>query len=313
MGKPEGEKLPKKGKYRAKEEREALKDLAKAKGDALGAARKQLRTASKVALIALVVIWLLALAFFSGLRSFVPVYIAAGLTLAMAIAALLIRRNLGKSEELGQLLVEGSDLPAEERAQRIAKLEDRVAKGDPAAIIAKAQLQMQEAPKEALVTLELVNLEKAQKLVASQVRAMRAMIHLNLGDVNAARELVEGIDMQKAPDLKTRANLAGVVAEAWARSGNPIEARDLLDKYDPAEKDFEDVRVQLLRARVFACVHGNDLKGMRRALKQLEEISPQLMALFLGQKRIHPLLQQEAKKKLEKSGLMPRPRILARH
>jgi hypothetical protein len=112
--------------------------------------------------------------------------------------------------------------------------------------------------------------------------------------------------------LKLRANLAGVVAEAWARSANPIEANELLDKYDVNDKEFEEVKVQLLRARVFAAVHANDLPKMRRALKQLEEISPQLLALFVGQKRIHPLLQQEAKKKLEKSGLMPKQRIMAR-
>src|SRR5262249_10659882 len=149
-----------------------------------------------------------------------------------------------------------------------------VQKGDAAAIIAKAQLEMQESPKDALATLEKVDLEKAQKMIASQVRAMRAMIHLTIGDVSAARELAEQIDLQKAADLKMRANLAGVVAEAWARSGNPIEANQLLDKYDPTDKDFDEMKVQLYKARVFACVHQNDLKGMRRALKLLEEISP---------------------------------------
>jgi hypothetical protein len=300
-----------KAKQRAKEERDKLQDLARAKGDALGAARKQIKTAARVALIAQVVIWLVAISMYSGLKTAIPFYVAAGLTVAMLIAALLIRRNLGKSEELGQMLSQSGDLSAEERADRVAKLEERVAKGEAAAIIAKAQLEMQDSPKDALATLEKVDLDKAQKMVAAQVRAMRSMIHLNLGEVSAARELAEQIDLQKAADLKMRANLAGVVAEAWARSGNPIEANQLLDKYDPNDKDFEEMKVQLLRARVFACVHQSDLKGMRRALKLLEEISPQLMAAFLGQKRIHPLLQQEAKKRLEKSGFMPKQKIVA--
>jgi hypothetical protein len=312
MATTEREKPSKKGKNRAKEERDHLKDLAKGKGDALGAARKQLRTAAKVAGITVVVIWLVAISLFSGLKSPIPLYVATGLTVAMGVAALLIRRNLGRSEELGAMLSQSGDLSAEERADRIAKLEERVQKGEAAAIIAKAQLEMQDSPKDALVTLEKIDLEKAQKMVGAQVRAMRSMIHLNLGDVGAARELAEQIDLQKAADLKMRANLAGVVAEAWARSGNPIEANQLLDKYDPNDKDFEEMKVQLYRARVFACVHQNDLKGMRRALKSLEEISPQLMAAFLGQKRIHPLLQQEAKKRLEKSGMMPKQRIMAR-
>jgi hypothetical protein len=301
-----------KAKQRAKEEREALQNLTKSKGDALANARRQIRTAAKAALIAFVVIWLIALAMYSGLRSIIPLIVAVVLTAAMGVAALLIRRNLKKSEALGEMVSDGTELNAEERAARIAKLQEAVDKGEAPAIIAKAQLQMQEAPRDALATLEKVNLEKAQKPVAMQVRAMRAMIHLNLGEVKDARDLAEGIDLAKAPDLKLRANLAGVVAEAWARSGNPIEANNLLDKYDPNEKDFEDVKVQLIRARVFSTVHANNLQGMRRALKQLEEISPQLMALFVGQKRIHPLLQQEAKKKLEKSGLMPKQRIIAR-
>jgi hypothetical protein len=300
-----------KAKQRAKEEREALQNLGKGRGDALGAAKQQIKTAAKVAGIFILVSWLIAFAMWSGLKSAIPLYIAGSFTVSLAIAAFLIRRNLQKSEELGAMVSEGSDLSDEERAARIAKLEERVQKGEAAAIIAKAQLQMQEAPKDALTTLEKVNLEKAQKPVAMQVRAMRAMIHLNLGEVDAARKLADAVDLKNSPDLKLRANLAGVVAEAWARSGNPIEANELLDKYDINDKEFEEVKVQLIRARVFSTVHANDLKGMRRALKQLSEISPQLMALFVGQKRIHPLLQQEAKKKLEKSGLMPKQRIQA--
>lgn len=312
MSTTQREKPAKKGKRRAKEERAALTDMARSKADALGSARQQIRTAAKVAIIAALVIWLLAAGFASGFKSAIPLYIAGALTALMAGAAVMIRRNLGRSEELGAMLADGGDLSPEARAERIGKLAERVSKGDAGAIIAKAQLEMQESPREALATLEKVDLEKVQKVIAAQVRAMRAMIHLNLGEVAAARELVDGIDLQKAPDLKSRANLAGVVAEGWARSGNPIEASELLDKYDPADKDFEELKIQLLRARVFACVHRNDLNGMRKAIKSLEEISPQLMAAFISQKRIHPLLQQEAKKRLEKSGLMPRPRILAR-
>jgi hypothetical protein len=307
------EKPHKKGKHRAKEERAALAELTKGKGDALGAAKKQLKTAARVAGIALIVIWLIAVSLVSGTKSIIPVYVAAGLTVTMGVAAVLIRRNLGKSEELGAMLSDGAELSAEERQGRIAKLTERVAKGDAAAIIAKAQLEMQEAPRDALKTLEQVDLDKAQKLVALQVRGMRAMIHLNLGEVNSARDLVDSIDLSKSPDLKLRANLAGIIAETWARSGNPIEANQLLDKYDPDDKEFADVRVQLLRARTFSTVHANDIDGMRRALKALEQVSPQLMALFVGQKRIHPLLMQEAKKRLEKSGFAPKQRIVARH
>jgi len=288
---------------------EDLAALAQPQTGGLENTKRQLKTASKVAVIAAIVIWLLAVGFQSGLDSMIPIYIAGTLTVVGILGALLIRRNLRKSEDMGALLAGASDLTDEDRQQRIDKLEAKVSKGDATAILAKAQLQMQESPREALVTLETVNLEKAQKMVAAQVRAMRGMIHLNLGEVNAAREITEEIDLAKAPDAKSRANLTAVVAEAWARSGNSIEATELLDKYDLEDKDFADIRMQLLRARVFACAHRQDIKGMKKALKQLLDISPQFAGMFVGQKRIHPLLQKEARRQVERLGLAPKQRI----
>lgn len=297
-------------KKKAEEDLAALTDMSRAQGDAMATARGQLQTGGKVVAIALVVIWLLALGFWSGLSSNIPLYVAGALTVAAAIAAALVVRNLKRSEELGSMLADG-DMSDEERAARIAKLEARVDKGEAAAIMAKAQLQMQEEPRAALETLEKANLDKGPKLIAHQIRGMRGMIHLNLGEVKAARELADAIDLNKMPDPKSRANLVGMVAEAWARSSNPIEAAELLDKYDPEDPQFGDVRVQLLRARVFAAAHGKDMNRMRGAMKKLEELSPQLLAVFVGQKRVHPLLQKEARKRLEKSGLVPRQKIQA--
>ena len=298
-----------KKKNRVQAEREVIAELAQPKGDALATARRQIKTAAKAALIALVVIWLLAFGFRSGLDTDIPLYVGLSLTLAGAIAALLIRRNLVKSEEMGGLVSGAADLSDEERTSRMAKLEKKVAKGDASAILAKAQLLMQDDPRGALEVLEAVNMEKAQKLMAAQVGGMRAMIHLNLGEVKASRARADAVDLSKVPDPKLRANLSAIVAEAWARSGNPIEGNELLDKYDVDDKEFEDVRLQLLRARVFTCAHRQDLKGMRRHLKSMMAISPQLAGMFVGQKRIHPLLEKEARKALDKSGLAPRPKI----
>lgn len=268
---------------------------------------RQLRTAARVAVIAAVVIWLLAVSFWQGLESVIPLYIAGGLTVAGIAVTLLVWRNLKKSQELGDLI--GADLSEEERTARLAKLQSRLDKGEAGAVLTKAQMEMQDDPRQALATLEGANLDKAQKALANQVRATRAMIHLNLGEVKPARELSEAIDLSKAPDPKSRANLVGVVAEAWARSGNPIEAGDLLDKYDPADDDLQDVRVQLWRARAFVEAHRNKLPAMRKALKELEALSPQLLAVFVGQKRVHPILAQEARKRLERSGIVPRMKI----
>ncbi|MBI2372602.1 MAG: hypothetical protein HYV07_01255 [Deltaproteobacteria bacterium] len=286
-----------------------LKELTKPKAaESLRNVKQQLRTAAKVAAIAFVVIWLLALGFASGLDSRVPLYVALVLTISGLGAAFMIRRNVAKSESIGSLLA-GEELTDEQRAARMKQLDAQADKGDAGALLAKAQLVMQDRPEEALGILERVDLEKAPKLIALQVRGVRAMLHLSLGDVAAARKLADEIDLSKAPDTKTRGNFAAVVAEAWARSGNPIEAAELLSKYDPNEKELEDVRLQLYRARAFVAAHKQDLKGIKSALKSLSQLSPQLVAMFVAQKRVHPLLQKEAKKALEKSGLMPRAQM----
>lgn len=295
-------------KQRDKDEREALRELARPKGDALGQARRQLQTAAKVAGVVILVAWALAFGFASGLDTKIPFIVAGVLTLAVGIAAFLVRRNLAKSEEMGALLV-GDEMSEAERNERLGKLEAKVEKGDAAAILAKAQLQMQDDPRAALTTLEKIDLEKAQKLISLQVRAMRGTIHLQLHEVGKARELADQMDLSKAPDAKTRAGFAAVVAEAWARSGNPIEANELLDKYDADDKDLADVRLQLLRARAFTCAHRQNIQGMKKALKSLQEISPQLAAMFVGQKRVHPLLEKEAMKLLQKSGFAPKPKV----
>ncbi len=297
-----------KHRRRLQEDLAQLTNAEGARTDAMAQVSRQLRTAARVTGIALVVIWLVCVALWSGLESTIPLFVAGSLTIAVAVVAVLVRRNLVKSQELGDLAAAAGLDPAE-RAQRMGKLEGRVDKGDAAAILTMAQLQMNDDPRAALVTLERANLDKTQKMIANQVRATRAMIHLNLGEVKAARELAEVVELTKAPDAKTRANLASVVAEAWARSGNPIEASELLDKYDPEESQYQDLKIQIWRARAFAEAHRKRLPGMRKALKELEGISPQLLAVFVGQKRVHPLLQQEARKRLEKTGMIPRARI----
>lgn len=296
-----------KHRKRSRDEIAKLTDASGAREDAMAQVTRQLRTAARVAIIATVVVWLLAVSFWQGLESPIPLYIAGGLTVAGLVVTLLVRRNLKKSRELGDLI--GAGLSDEEKASRLAKLASRIEKGDAGAILTKAQLEMQDDPRTALATLEGANLEKANKALANQVRATRAMIHLNLGEVKMARDLVEAIDLSKASDPKSRANLVGVVAETWARSGNPIEASELLDKYDPDDEDLKDVRIQLWRARAFADAHRNKIPAMRKALKELEALSPQLLAVFVGQKRVHPILMQEARRRLEKSGLVPRMKI----
>ena len=300
--------MARKGRRDARAELAALNDTSTQRASAMEQARRQVGTLYKVAAGVVVMAWALALGFRSGLESSIPLYVAAVLTVAVGVLVAWVWRNLGKSEELGALIGD-TNLDEAERSRRIDQLTARVEKGEHAAILAQAQLQMQNDPRAAIKTLEEADLSKGQKLVTNQIRGMQAMLHLNLGEISSARELVEAIELDKTPDLPTRANLAGIVAEAWARSGNPIEADELIGKYDPSERKYKDVRVQIFRARAFIGAHRNDVAKMKKALKDLETISVQLLVSFVGAKRVHPLLTKEARKRLERAGAVPRPKV----
>ncbi len=69
------------------------------------------------------------------------------------------------------------------------------------------------------------------------------------------------------------------------------------------------MRVQMWRARAFAYAGAGDMKGAARALKKSIDVNPQLLGMFVGAKKIHPMLQQEAKQLLMRSGAVPRKMV----
>jgi len=199
----------------------------------------------------------------------------------------------------------------DDRKAALSQLDASYKKNDPAAVFAKAQLELQEDPKKALATLERLDLGKLMGPVADEARAQRAMIHLMLGEVSPARQLVDGIDLGRHQEPRSRAMLAAVSSEAWARSGVPKKALETLGLFDPEEATFEELRPQLYRAQAYAYAHVGDVKGMRRALKKLLTQDVRLLMGFLV-KRTHPLLQKEAKKMIEQSGAVPRRMVVQR-
>jgi len=200
---------------------------------------------------------------------------------------------------------------AEDRKAALAELDATYKKNDPTAVFAKAQLEMQDDPKKALATLEKIDLNRVLAPVADETRAQRAMIHLTLGDVGPARQLVDNIQLSRHQDPKTRAMLTAVCAEAWARSGNSKKGLETLSLLDPEDAEYEKLRPQLYRALAYAYAYTNDTKNMRRVLKKLASIDVRLLGGFM-MKRTHPLLQKEARKVAEQSGLVPRKMVVQR-
>lgn len=235
--------------------------------------------------------------------------------ITVAIAGILVwaLRYARKSRAVVDIL-KGADTP-EGRKEALQKLESDFKKDDAAAVFARAQLEMQEDPRAALKTLEQINLSKVMAHVADEARAQRAMIHLILGETDEARALVDPIDLSRHQEPRSRATLTAIIGEAWARSGQAKRAVELLEKLDPDDAAYQDLRPQLLRARAFAYAWANDTKQMRNALRQLKAQNAQFLTGFITKKKnpmgvaprgVHPLLEKEAFEMLMKSGAVQR-------
>ncbi len=238
----------------------------------------------------------------------IPLFVAGAVTLAAVAAVVWLIRYVNKSREMAALLRSASQTE-EGRQDALKRLETDFKKGDVQASIARAQLEMQDDPRKALSTLESVDLGKQMVPVADQVRCTRATIHLQLGEIQEARALVDKMELGKQQDAKTRAMFAAVAGEAWGRTGLAKKGIELLELYNPEDPEYAEMRVQMWRARAFACAGAGDMKGASRALKKLIDVNPQLLGMFVGAKKIHPMLQQEAKQLLMRSGAVPRKMV----
>jgi hypothetical protein len=208
-----------------------------------------------------------------------------------------------KSKKVANIV--GEAKTKEERQEAIEKIDKEFKKGDAAATFAKAQLLMHENPRQALEVLETIDLSKVVASVADEARAQRAMIHLLLGETGPARKLVDPIDMQRHSDMKSKATIAAVVAEAWARTGQAKKALELLTMFDLNDAALAELKPGILRAQVFAYGAVDDLKQARSAMHQLAKVDPRIVAGFAA-KGVHPLLVKEARKILERAGALPR-------
>ncbi|MBX3231670.1 MAG: hypothetical protein KIT84_23415 [Labilithrix sp.] len=233
----------------------------------------------------------------------------AGVATVVGIGVIIwLDRYVKKTQALGAIL-KGADTE-EGRKAALEKISTDFKKGDTQAVIAKAQLLMQEDPKKALETLESINVDKEIGPIAGQVRAMRAMLHLTLGETAEARALADKLELGKQQEPKTRVLFATVAGEAWARTGQGRKAVDTLDLFNPDAPEHAEMRAQMWRARAFAYAAVNDTKAIARAVKKLADINPHLLGMFLPpQKKVHPLLEREAKQHVQRLGIVQRKMV----
>jgi hypothetical protein len=233
-----------------------------------------------------------------------------GVVTVAAIALIIWALRFATKTRAVAEIVKGADSP-QARKEALSKLETDFKKGDTAAIFARAQLQLHEDPRVALTTLEQIDLAKVMAPVADEARAQRAMIHLMLGEAERARQLADNIDLSRHQQAKTRATLVTVIGEAWARTGQGKKALETLSVFDPEDPEYVDLKAQLYRALAFSYAAVNDTKGIRRVLRKMSEINPQLLGSFLV-KKVHPLLEREAKEMLKRSGAVPKRMVVKR-
>jgi hypothetical protein len=297
------------GKTKKKKQTQAglqkeLRDLARPDP---GTPQKPQLDVKKVALrvgLLVAVLWAGALA----IRHWIAFAVAGTLTVVIAGAGIWLWRYMKKSESLGALLRN-----ADTEEGRKAALEQLSGmKGDSQALLARAQLEMQDDPKKALATLESADLAKMMGPMADQFRTMRAMIHLTLGETAPARILADELDLGKQQDAKTRAMFATVASEAWARSGQAKKAVETLELFNPEDPEFNELKTQMWRARAFAYAGANDMKGAGRALRKLADMNPHLLGMFIGSKKVHPLLEREAKQIVMRLGAAPKRMVRQR-
>lgn len=267
--------------------------------------------------IPLVVAWVVAIVIPGWIpKVVVGVFTVAGLGLLAYVV-----RYASRARAVANI-VQNAGATKESRKEALAKLDADFKKDDTAAVFAKAQLQMQEDPREALKTLEQIDLAKVLAPHADQARSQRAMIHLMLGETDEAKKLVEGIDLSRHKEAKERAVMTAIIAEAWARSGQAKRAVELLDKIDDKDEAFADIQPQLLRSRAFAHAWTNETKQMKATLKRLAHLNAQYLMGFVTKKKnpmgvaprgVHPLLEKEAFDMLMRSGAVPRRNEIRRY
>lgn len=231
--------------------------------------------------------------------------VVAVLTIALVGFGLYAWNFTRKQQQLVELLKGATD-----DAGRKAALEKLAAsdKSDAMNAVARAQLLAREDPKAAIEVLEGIDVEKAPSLSRDEIRAVLAQLYLVTGRVKDARPLADRIQVEGAPVAKARAMYAAVVAETFARTGSPQEAKKILEANRAEDPEIADLAPLLYRAQVFA-FFGTKNRGLARgAMMQLAARDPNMLGPFLV-KGSTPEMQTMAREVLAEVGFQTKQKM----
>ena len=230
------------------------------------------------------------------------------LTLVALGFGIYVFRMTSKSREIVTLMKSATDESTRKAA--IEALGEGASK-DAMKALAQAQLLAMTDPARAQQVLEGIDLEKAPAVVQDDVRSQLALMYLRDNRVREAREMADGIRLDRQPNPQAKALYAAVVAEAQARTGNPEESRKLLETYSPDKVQSMDSKAMLLRAQVYTCMALKKRGLATQAMQAMAEIEPNLLGAFL-QKGTPPELMKIARQVAASVGLAPKMKLQRR-
>jgi hypothetical protein len=250
-------------------------------------------------LIIIGVITALVWAFVIQTGSTVLLIIAGVLTAALAAVLIWAFRMIRKQRGLVGLLQGATESP-EARKSALEKLSGDKDASSPTKIFARAQLMAQDDPKGALKLLEPVTLTTFPAAMQDDVSLLKAQLFLSFGRTQDARKCADSMNLDNPDRKEIRPYAAGIVAEAWGRTGKSKEALALLETVELPKKNAEQIAIQMKIARVFARFAANQRGPARADLLSLAEEDVNYLGRFLSpQFRVHPELQKLARSVLE--------------
>jgi hypothetical protein len=265
---------------------------------AAGAPAGGLRTKNLV-IIGAVTAGVWALAISTGSLVFM---IIVGVLTAVLLGFLIWALRLAKKQQgLASMLQQAAGTP-EGRKLAIAKLEGEKNKHDVTNIFARAQLMSADDPAGALELLERVEIKNVPAQMQDDFAILRAQLYLNFGRPKDARPLVDRVNIESPSRKDARGLYTSIVAEAWARTGKHDEALTILDRIDLDAESNDQVRLQLLVARVFARFAAGKRGPAKEDLRALAAVDVNYLGRFLmPQFKVHPELQALARGVAEKN------------
>jgi hypothetical protein len=203
-----------------------------------------------------------------------------------------------RQQQLVKVLRRATD--EEGRKAALAELEAKGSK-DSMAALARAQLLLRDDPREALRILEGIDVKKEAGPIQDEVRSNLAFIYLTQNRPKDARPLVDALRLDRQANAKAKAMYAAVMAETFARTGKPDEAKKLLETYSADDPEYGEVALVLLRAQVYTYVATKNRGLVRKAMRKMAERDPNQLAPF-AQKGASADLQAAVREVLGEAG-----------